>query len=203
MKHPWDQQNSTKQMMLFRPSQLAIFMLVTNTAVNSYAGEGMVSVVSNNGERISIEKSSVVLTPIYKNALYSELKTKEEKHQSMKLQYEECRRRIDAFYCWQMYGDEISTAKQKIPRAMLRIAFDPLYVVISYRPVVSLPNNKKKIGGEAFVVCLNPNVPSGYWNTINQYKPILKYSPSTTDNPRPKPSDALKYKACKAFAMFN
>lgn len=190
-------------MELLSLSRLAIFVLAVNTAVASYASESMVSVISDNGERISIEKSSVVLTPIYKSPLYSELKAKEENHQSIKLQYEGCRKSIDPFYCWQMYGDEISATKQKIPSGMLRIAFDPLYVIITYRPVVELPNNNKKIGDEAFVVCLNPHVPSGYWKSINQYKPILKYAPIASDDPRPKPLDILKNKACKTFAMFN
>ena len=178
---------------------VTIVMLSINVAVAAAASVGNLSVINEKGEQVSIEKSSVSLTPIYKQELFAELKSKEASHHSIKLQYDECRKNINEFYCWKMYGNEVSATKQKVPGSMLQIAFDPLYVVVAYKTVITNSIKQRKFGEDTLVVCLNPNVPSGYWKVINQYKPILKSTPNTTN---PQPLDKLKSKACKQLVRF-
>lgn len=178
-----------------------ILALIINDAGASFAAGDSISVPGGNGERIVIEKSSVKLTPVYKGPLFAELKMKEESRRSVRLQYEECKSSVDAFHCWQMYGDEISASRQQVPGAMLGIAFDPLYVIVTYKPVLVAANGQRRLGEESFVVCLNPGVPSGYWASINQYKPILKNTPSII-GVGVRPLEFLRSKACSAFARF-
>jgi len=179
----------------------ALFItLAINIAAAAAAGEGNLSIVNEKGEEVQIEKSSVRLTPISKESLFAELKNREASDLSIKLQYDECKKSIDEFYCWKMYGDEVSAKKLKVPDSMRKIAFDPLYIVVTYKPLIIDLNSQKKIGEDALIVCLNPNVPSGYWKVINQYKPILKSAPSTGADSQP--LDKLKLKACSRFARF-
>ena len=179
---------------------VAICVLVINKAVASPAIETMVSVVNEKGERVSIRNTLIRQTPIYKGALYAELKTKEANHRSLILQFEECRKTMDQFLCWKIYGEDAFAIKQKIPGMLSQIAFDPLYVVVDYKPVITDLNKRERVGQDALFVCLNPNVPSGYWSTINQYNPILGVTPNMTDNQQP--LEELKFKACKQFVKF-
>jgi len=178
----------------------AAIILTINMAAAAPASESSLSVVNEKGETVKIAKSSVRLTPIDKESLFAELKNREASNLSARLQYDECKKSINEFYCWKMYGDEISAKNLRVPNSMLKIAFDPLYIVITYKPLIIDLNNQKKLGEDALIVCLNPNVPSGYWKVINQYKPILKSAPSTGANAAP--LDKLKLKACSQFARF-
>ena len=107
---------------------------------------------------------------------------------------------MDQFLCWKIYGEDAFAIKQKIPGMLSQIAFDPLYVVVDYKPVITDLNKKQRVGQDALFVCLNPNVPSGYWSIINQYNPILGVTPNMTDNQQP--LEELKFKACKQFVKF-
>lgn len=183
-----------------RLSFTGIILTINMAAAAAPASEGSLSIVNEKGENVKIERASVRLTPIYKESLFAELKSREASNLSAKLQFDECKKSINEFYCWKMYGDEVSAKKLKVPDSMLKIAFDPLYIVLTYKPLIIDLNNQKKIGEDALIVCLNPSVPSGYWKVINQYKPILKSAPSTGANSQP--LDKLKLKACSQYARF-
>jgi intracellular sulfur oxidation DsrE/DsrF family protein len=179
---------------------VVINVLAINVAVASPASDNIVSVINEKGDHVTIEKSSIRLTPVYKGALFAELKNKEANYQSAKLQFQACGKSMDKFYCLKMYGDDVLEKKQKVPGTIPQIAFDPLYVIVAYKPVVTDSINQRRFGEDALVICLNPNIPSGYWSAINQWKPILKSTPSTTDNQQP--LERLKFKACKHFVRF-
>ena len=179
---------------------VAISVFAINTAVASPATETIVSVLNEKGERVSIKNSLMRQTPIYKGALHAELKIKESNHRFSILQFDECRKRMDQFYCWKIYGEDALVIKRKIPGTLSQITFDPLYVVVDYKPVVTDLNKKQSVGEDALIVCLNPNVPSGYWSAINQYNPILKSTPNIENIQQP--LEELKFKACKQFVRF-
>jgi hypothetical protein len=179
---------------------VAISVLAINMADASPASETVVSVVNEKGERVSINNTSIRQTPIYKGALYSVLKTKDSNHRSSILQFSECRKSMDQFYCWRIYGEDTLVIKRKIPGTLSQIAFDPLYVVVDYKPVITDLNMRQRVGEDALIVCLNPNVPSGYWSAINQYNPILKSTPNMENIQQP--LEALKFKVCKQFVRF-
>ena len=179
---------------------VAISALAINTAIASPTIDTIVSVVNEKGERVSIRNSLIRQTPIYKGVLYAELKIKEANHRSLMIQFEECRKTLDYFYCWKIYGEDAFVIKQKIPGMLSQIAFDPLYVVVDYKPIITDLNKKQKVGQDALFVCLNPNVPRGYWSAINQYNPILGVTPRMTENQQP--LEQLKFKACKQFVRF-
>jgi len=179
---------------------VAISALAINTAIASPTIDTIVSVVNEKGERVSIRNSLIRQTPIYKGVLYAELKTKEANHRYLMLQFEECRKTLDHFYCWKIYGEDAFVIKQKIPGMLSQIAFDPLYVIVDYKPIITDLNKNQRVGQDALFVCLNPNVPRGYWSAINQYNPILGVTPRMTDNQQP--LEQLKFKACKQFVRF-
>jgi hypothetical protein len=193
-------QSVMEPMRLPRQLSSATAALLINVAGASFAAEDFISVPGGNGERIGIERSSVRLTPIYKGPLFAELKMKENSNLSARLKYEECKSSMDAFYCWKMYGDEISASRQQVPDAILKVPSDPLYVIVSYKPIFVAASGQRRLGEESFVVCLNPGVPSGYWASINQYKPILKNTPFIGVGARP--LDLLRSKACSSLAKF-
>ena len=189
-----------KQLMRSKRLLVAINALAINVAITSPASGNNVSVINEKGEHVTIEKSSVRLTPVYKGALFAELKNKEANHQSARLQFQACGKSMDNFYCSKMYGDDVLEKKQKVPGTILQIAFDPFYVIVSYKPVITDLINQRRVGEDALIVCLNPKVPIGYWSAINQYKPILKSAPSMISNKQP--LEELKFKACKHFVRF-
>ena len=79
-----------KQLMRSKRLLVAINALAINVAITSPASGNNVSVINEKGEHVTIEKSSVRLTPIYKGALFAELKNKEANHQSARLQFQAC-----------------------------------------------------------------------------------------------------------------
>ncbi len=81
---------------------VAISALAINAAIASPTIETIVSVVKEKGERVSIRNSLIRQTPIYKGVLYAELKIKEANHRSLMIQFEECRKTLDYFYCWKI-----------------------------------------------------------------------------------------------------
>lgn len=179
---------------------VAISVLAINLPVASPASSNILAVINEKGENVSVNKSLIKLTPVQKGALFAELKNMEAVNRSLKLQYEECMKSIQKYYCWKIYGNDALEAKRTIPGTLLQIAFDPLYVVVAFKPIFTDLNNQRRIGEDLLTVCLNPNVPSGYWSLINQYKPILKVTPKVTNNQQP--MEELKSKVCKYLVKF-
>lgn len=179
---------------------VVISVLAINLPFASLASSNIVAVINEKGENVSVNKSLIKLTPVLKGALFAELKNMEAVNRSLKLQHDECVKSIQKYYCWKIYGSGALEAKQIIPGTLLQIAFDPLYVVVAFKPIFTDLNNQRRIGEDVLTVCLNPSVPSGYWSVINQYKPILKVIPSATNNQQP--MEELKSKVCKHLVKF-
>lgn len=149
---------------------------------------------------MSIKNSLMRQTLIHKRALHAELRTKESSHSFSILQLNECRKSMDQFYYRKIYGEDTLATKRKFPGTPSQIAFDPLYVVVDYKPVITDLNNKQRIGEDALIACLNPNASIGHRSAINQYTPILKSTPNMENNQQP--LEELKFKVCKRFVRF-
>ena len=179
-------------------AELAFCPLMNSS--QAIAAVSSISIVDAGGQRLSIDRQFIKLTPVDKQTLYSEILRKELELESIRLQYERCSKSMSAFHCWQMYGEQVSTQKQKVPSTLLRIPYNPIYIVLTYRLMTRDINDQKRLGDESFLVCLNPAVPLGYWTVINQYKPILRSVPR--DGVVSNTVESLKYRACKEFAKF-
>lgn len=186
-------------------SQLLAYFIVftildSSISLATYAGLKELSVRTEEEELVKIKNSTVKLTPVYRGGVYMTIKGKEKNEQLVKLQRENCEQSMQEYYCLKMYGDGLSSSTTKTPNSLLQLNIDPLYVVLTYRTIVSDINDKKRLEKETLVVCLNPKVPLGYWNIIDKYIPVLKSSPKTDD---PKNSgELLKLRACMAFVTF-
>lgn len=176
-----------------------LLLSVASTAAFS-AEVQTVSVLDNTGERLEIRRRSISLTPVYRVQLLVDMQSKAAEQQRERQKFNDCLRDDDAYKCWRMYGEEVSKPKIKVPIALQWLQFDPLYIVMQYRPVVIDLNRQSKLGTEGLIVCLNPRVPEGYWPDINRFKPILKKIPEA-DGVK-SPLETLKSRACAAFVNF-
>lgn len=163
--------------------------------------EQRVVTTTKTGDTLEIRQSMVRLTPVQKNNLFYEMAAKQQEFNNAEKAYKLCKESLDNYQCWKMYEGDLSQAGQKVPSALMRLKQDVLYVILEYQPIVTDLNRQKKLGEKALVICLNPDVPSGYWKVVNRYKPVLKNAPNV-DGEIVEPVELLKKRACQAFVKF-
>lgn len=184
----------------FRAVILLFFAAAAYPASQALGATPSVSVVQSTGEKLTIPKATVKATPVYRSRLVSEMLLKSSSQRAEREKFVACQKTMDNYDCWRVYGEEMSKPLLKVPQSLLGLRADPMYIILEYRVVTTDLNQQKKIGNEDLIVCLNPDVPQGYWPLINRFKPVLSKTPAASKS-TPE-IETLKNLACAAFANF-
>jgi len=177
---------------------LVLIWIGSVAPTNHARAQESVSVPIERGERITVYRKDIDITPISRQSLYNEMLGTYGKQQEAKRLHDICLQQINSVQCWQMYNDDIEKAKKPFPFALQTIDYNTLYLVIRF-PSVTVQSAQAGQEKKDFVVCLNPAVPNGYWQDINRFKPILKSIPDVRSND---PKEVLKKRVCDAYAVF-
>ena len=138
-----------------------------------------VTLAGDNGNVFGVQRGSVKVVSHSPASIYASIIAKRKQHLDEVAEQEECLRLFDPVVCLKLYPVGRLDKDILPPPNLRKLSIDPAYVSISFKPTVKGTSGRLRVGKVQRLNCLNPVMPSGYWESIDALSQVLKIVPSS------------------------